>query len=64
VKAEDQFLDVACFGAIRPLKNQLMQGVSAIRCAESIHKTLRFHINASRAEQKGDNVLKNLRGCS
>jgi hypothetical protein len=61
VKAEDQFLDVACFGAIRPLKNQLMQGAAAIRYAESIHKVLRFHVNASRTEQKGDNVLKNLR---
>jgi hypothetical protein len=38
-----------------------MQGVSAIRYAESVSKTLRFHVDASRTEQNGDNVLKNLR---
>lgn len=54
-------IDVACFGAIRPMKNQLLQGVAAIRFAEKYHKKIRFHINAGRCEQKGENVLKNLR---
>lgn len=61
-KEEDpDFIDICCFGAIRPLKNQLIQAVAAIKYAESIGKSLRFHINATRNEQGGNNVLKNLR---
>lgn len=52
-------LNVACFGAIRPLKNQLTQAVAAIEFADLEGKKLRFHINATRVEQ-GNNVLKNL----
>jgi hypothetical protein len=58
---EKEHLDIACFGAIRPLKNQLMQAVVAIEYANIMRKPLRFHINASRCEQRGENVLKNLR---
>lgn len=58
---ERVFLDVASFGAIRPLKNQLIQAVAAIRYAQLTGKQLRFHINATRNEQGGNNVLKNLR---
>jgi len=62
VKEEsDEFLDVACFGAIRPLKNQLLQAVAATEYAGFIGKTLRFHINGTRCEQGGDNVQRNLR---
>lgn len=60
-KDDEAFVDIACFGAIRPLKNQLIQAVAAIRYADQIGKQLRFHVNGSRTEQKGDNVLKNLR---
>lgn len=61
-KKEDDYLDVACFGAIRPLKNQLIQAVSAISFANSLGKKLRFHINGNRLEGTGSNqVLKNLR---
>lgn len=59
-KPDHKYLDVACFGAIRPLKNQLIQAVAAIEYAESVGKTLRFHTNATRVEQQGMNVLKNL----
>ena len=52
-------LDVGCFGAIRPLKNQLIQALAAIEWAASLHKHLRFHING-RTEQGGDSVVKNL----
>ena len=52
---------VGCFGAIRPLKNQLIQAIAAIRFADAIDKKLEFHINSSRVEQKGCSVLKNLR---
>lgn len=54
-------LNVACFGAIRPLKNQLIQAIAAIRYAESRGRLLFFHINATRCEQEGSAVLKNLR---
>lgn len=54
-------LDVSCFGAIRPLKNQLMQAISAIEFARIKGKNLRFHINFSRVEQGGNPILNNLR---
>lgn len=60
-KARTQFLDVGAFGAVRPLKNQLIQAVAAIEFASEIDKPLRFHINSTRLEQNGDPVLKNLR---
>jgi hypothetical protein len=53
-------LHVGCFGAIRPLKNQLIQAVAAMRLADELGKTLHFYINATRVEA-GENVLKNLR---
>ena len=56
------FIDVGCFGAIRPMKNQLAQAIAAIKFAESIGKTLNFHINGSRVEMKGSPVLHNLQG--
>jgi hypothetical protein len=52
---------VGCFGALRPLKNQLIQAVAAIRYAEITGKRLAFHINASRPEQGGNENLKNIR---
>ena len=53
-------INVGCFGAIRPLKNQLIQAVAAIHFATGHGKKLRFHINAERLEQGGNNVLKNI----
>jgi hypothetical protein len=55
-------IDIGCFGAIRPLKNHLIQAVSAIRFADKIQKSLKFHINGNRIEGKGEPVLRNLRG--
>jgi len=54
-------LHIGCFGAIRPLKNQLIQALAAIEFARQTKKTLYFHINSSRVENKGEEVLKNLR---
>lgn len=54
-------LNIGCFGAIRPLKNQLAQAIAAIRFADSLGFKLRFHINADRVEGKGEEILKNLR---
>ena len=55
-----KILDIGCFGAIRPMKNQLIQAMAAIAFANEYHKVLRFHINATRIEQKGENAYKNI----
>jgi len=60
-KTVGETLNVGCFGAIRPLKNQLIQAVAAMRFADSVGKTLHFHINGNRIEGKGDPVIKNIR---
>jgi hypothetical protein len=57
----DDVLDIACFGAIRPLKNQLLQAMAAIRYADEMNQRLRFHINGSRIENNGNNVYKNIK---
>lgn len=54
-------INVACLGALRPMKNQLLQAIAAISFADDIGKQLVFHINADRVEQGGSNILKNLR---
>jgi len=56
------WVDIACFGAVRPLKNHLVQAVSALKFADKINRQLRFHINMGRIEMKGDPVMHNLRG--
>lgn len=55
-------IDVSCFGAIRPLKNHLIQALAAIKFAQTIGKKLNFHINSGRIEMKGEPVLNNLIG--
>jgi len=59
---EDDVISIGCFGAIRPLKNQLIQAHAALAFAKSINKKLHFHINSNRVEQKGDSVMSNLQG--
>ena len=54
-------INVGCFGAVRPLKNQLIQAVAAIDYADTYGKKLKFHINTQRIEGRGEPVLKNLR---
>ena len=51
---------VGCFGAIRPLKNQLIQALAAIAYARRISRPLVFHMNGSRVEQFGQSNLKNI----
>ena len=53
-------VNVGCYGAIRPLKNQLLQAAAAIEWADRQGKLIRFHINGTRVE-RGENCLKNLR---
>lgn len=60
-KNTDEYINIGCFGAIRPLKNNLIQAFSAIQFADSIGKHLRFHMNATRVEQRGEEVFKNIR---
>lgn len=60
VSSGKRIINIGCFGAIRPLKNQLIQAVAAIKFANHINKKLRFHMNIDRQEQKGDQVLKNI----
>ncbi len=57
---DNDYIDICSFGAIRPLKNQLLQAIAAVKFAEKIGKKLRFHINSGRVEQKGNSVLKNI----
>lgn len=57
----DGVIRICCFGAIRPLKNQLIQAVAAIRFADHHNLRLGFHINSSRVETGGDSVIKNIR---
>lgn len=59
---EKDYVDIACFGAVRPLKNHMVQAVASVKFAENLDKKLRFHINVGRIEMKGDPVLNNLRG--
>ena len=61
-KLDDKVVaDIGCFGAVRPLKNHLLQAMAAIRFAREKKRFLRFHINVARVETGGDPVLKNLR---
>lgn len=60
-KGAQEVIDVGCFGAIRPLKNQLIQAIAAIEAADEMNLALRFHINADRIEGNGGAILKNIR---
>jgi len=55
------WVDIGCFGAVRPLKNHLVQAFAAIEFAESMGKQLRFHINAGRIEMQGGPAINNLK---
>jgi hypothetical protein len=55
-----EVVNIGCFGAIRPLKNQLIQAIAAIEYADRRDLTLRFHINGNRIEGSGEPVLKNI----
>lgn len=57
---DNEVVNVACFGAIRPLKNQLTQAVAAIEFVQQMDRRLHFHINQGRVEQNGEPVLRNL----
>ena len=54
-------INISCFGAIRPLKNHMIQAVAAIKFAEQHNLKLRFHINGNRVEGNAGSILRNLR---
>jgi hypothetical protein len=58
--ASDDSIDVGCFGAIRPLKNQLSQAVAAIQMGNALGRSIRFHVNSDRVEGGGASILKNI----
>ena len=60
-KNHPDFWNIGCFGAVRPMKNHLMQAAAAMEFAQKTGKTLRFHINGTRVEGRGEPVLHNLR---
>jgi hypothetical protein len=59
--APSDLMRIGCFGAIRPLKNQLIQALAAVEFAAQQNKRLRFYITVRDCEQGGDQVLKNIR---
>ena len=61
VKVENDYLDIGCFGAIRPFKNHLIQAMVAMKFGDDEDMTVNFHVNSDRTEQHGEPVLKNLR---
>ena len=61
-RGEKYWVDVACFGAIRLLKNHMVQALAAIKYCNHHGKQLRFHVNIGRLEMQGSPVLNNLRG--
>jgi len=60
-KWPNEGLHIGCFGAIRPMKNHLLQAVSAMRLGDMLGRKIYFHINTKRIEGRGEPVLKNLR---
>src|SRR5271166_1191114 len=54
-------LNVGCMGAIRILKNQVLQAIAMIALAAQLNKRLLFHINSSRIEGGVPSILTNLR---
>jgi hypothetical protein len=57
-----EYIDIGCFGAVRPLKNHLVQAFAAIEFANRIGKKLRLHVNAGRIEMQGQPAVNNLKG--
>lgn len=54
-------VNIACFGAVRLLKNHLLQAFAALVFADRRGLKLKFHVNAGRIEMLGEPVSNNLR---
>ena len=57
---DDGTIHIGCFGAIRPLKNQLIQVMAAIAFGKNVNKQITYHINYSRIEANGEPTLRNI----
>jgi len=53
-------INIGCFGAVRGLKNQLLQAMAAIMFGNRIGRRICFHMHTTRQEQGGDAVYKNI----
>ena len=58
--SEKDTIDISCFGAIRPFKNNMTQALASIEFCKRKKKKLRFHINSERNELNGATVYQNL----
>jgi hypothetical protein len=62
VKCEEEgIIKIGCFGAVRLLKNHLIQAFAAMKFANDLNRKLKFYINGTRIEMNGSEPLKNLR---
>lgn len=61
-RGKKHWIDICCFGAVRPLKNHMVQATAAVKFANKRGLQLKFHINGGRNEMNGDPVMNNLRG--
>lgn len=57
---DKKVINIGCYGAIRPMKNQLNQAFAAMIFGNKLKLKVQFHINSDRCETGGDPVLKNL----
>ena len=62
INHDKPWIDIGCFGAIRPLKNHLLQAHAALAFCRKHNKKLRFHVNAGRIEMQGQPAINNLKG--
>jgi len=54
-------INIGCFGAVRPLKNHMLQAIAAVKFGDKIGKKINFHVNSARIEMKGEPILHNLK---
>ena len=60
-KTDHEYINIGCFGALRPLKNTLQQAIWALEFVKKHNKKLNFHINHSQHESSTtDPIYRNL----
>jgi hypothetical protein len=53
-------LAIGCFGAIRQMKNQLIQAIAAVKFGAEWGKHIRFYMNSGRVEGGSEGILRNI----
>jgi hypothetical protein len=61
LRRDKSHVDVALFGAIRPLKAHIVQAFAALHFAGQVGKRLRLHINGGRIDMNAGSELNNVR---